>query len=58
MRTPIMATRGSVLHRDEEAELVVVDTDTDGAVVIELDDGGRLELDEVELRAALERRAA
>lgn len=56
MRTPLMATRGD--GQDVDAELVVVDTDTPGAIVIELDDGGRLELVETELRAALERRAA
>jgi hypothetical protein len=37
---------------------VIVDTDTDGAVVLELDSGQRLQLNESELRAALERRAA
>lgn len=56
MRTLLMATRAE--GAGVEAESVVVDTDTPGAVVLELDDGGRLELDERELRAALEHKMA
>lgn len=55
-RTPLMANRGE--GRDVDAEMVIVDTDRPGAIVLELDGGERLELDEVELRAALEARAA
>ena len=47
-----MATRFD--HGDVEAEPVVVDTDQPDVVVIELDDGGRLELDVDELREVLE----
>lgn len=53
MKTFLMAVRG-----DGEAEPVTVDTDVQGVIVLELDDGERLQLDEVELRAALEPRAA
>jgi hypothetical protein len=50
-RTLLMVTRHD--GPDREAEPVVVDTDTSGVVVVELDDGLRLEFDEGELRAAI-----
>jgi hypothetical protein len=53
-----MAVRGHIARMDRESEPVTVDTDTPGAVVLVLDDGERLELDESELRAALEPKAA
>ena len=47
-----------MVHRqasdEREAEPIVVNTDDPRVVVIELDDGGRLELDRRELRSALE----
>lgn len=51
MRTVLMAARAA--GRDLEAEPVVVDTDKANVVVLELDDGERLELDRTELQAAL-----
>lgn len=41
-----------------DAEGVIIDTDTEGAIVLELDTGQRLTLDETELRSALDRQAA
>jgi hypothetical protein len=52
-RTLLMAVRGHIARMDRESEPVTVDTDTPGAVVLVLDDGERLELDAVELAAAL-----
>jgi len=57
MRTLVMAVRNAHAE-DVESESVVIDTDSLGAVVLELDDGTRLALDEEELRAALKHRAA
>jgi hypothetical protein len=39
---------------EAEAEPVVIDTEDPTVVVLELDDGGKLELDPTELRAALD----
>lgn len=59
MRTPLMANRASVLDTAAVgAELVVVDTDSPNVVVLELDDGGRLELDRTELAQAIEMKRA
>ena len=52
MRRLLMANRLTSGHR--ESEPVVVDTDDPNLVVVELDDGGRLELDPRELRSAIE----
>lgn len=58
MRTPLMVNRASVLDTAiVESELVVVDTDSPNVVVLELDDGGRLELDRTELANALKQAA-
>jgi hypothetical protein len=43
---------------DDESEPVVIDTDTPNVVILELDNGERLELDAAELRAGLELRTA
>jgi hypothetical protein len=51
MRHLIMACRGS--SGEFESEPAVVDTDDQRVVVMELDDGGRLELDRRELRSAI-----
>ena len=42
-----------MVHRGEESEPVVIDTETAGLVVLELDDGDRLVIDARELDAAL-----
>lgn len=47
MRTLLTAVRGI------DSEPVIVDTDAQDVVVLELDDGERLELDKGELLAAL-----
>jgi hypothetical protein len=52
MRSLIMAERFG--RENCEAEPVVVNTDRRDIVVLELDDGDRLELDAVELRAAIQ----
>jgi hypothetical protein len=53
-RRMVMAAQSHVLRQvSPESEPVIVDTDTPGAVVLELASGERLELDETELRAAL-----
>ena len=51
MRTVLMVVRSG--GGDVESEPVIVDTDAPDAVVLELDDGQRIELDASELRAAL-----
>lgn len=40
-------------HPDWESESVIVNTDNPRVVVLELDDGQKLSLDPVELRAAI-----
>jgi hypothetical protein len=42
-----------VINGEPESEPVLVDTDNPRSVVLELDDGGVLVLDAVELRAAI-----
>jgi hypothetical protein len=42
-----------MVHRGEESEPVVIDTETPGLVVMELDDGEQLVIDANDLRAAL-----
>lgn len=56
MRHLVMAHRAG--HAEDEAEPVVIDTDDPNVVVLELDDGERLELDPTELRASLDERQA
>ena len=51
MRTLLIAERFG-LHNDE-AEPLVVNTDNPREIVLELDDGERLVLDAIELRAAV-----
>ena len=51
-RTLLMALRST--NESVESEPVVINTDSPRVVVIELDDGGRLELNPVELRAAIQ----
>lgn len=50
----LMAHRQSNHQTTSEAEPIVVDTDDPETVVLELDDGQRLELDRAELRACLD----
>lgn len=57
-RTPLMANRGHLSDASSvEAELVVVDTDSPNLVVLELDDGEKIELDRTELANALRQAA-
>jgi hypothetical protein len=56
-RVLIMALRAGRPEHSPEAEPVIVDTDFEGAVVIELDDGERLEFAASEIRSALEEAA-
>ncbi len=56
MRSLIMARR--TRRGEVESEPIVIDTDNPRVVVLELDDGGVLTLDPVELRAAIEAKAA
>lgn len=56
MRTLLTAIRGDK-RTEQDAEPIIVDTDTAGAVVLELNDGERLALDATELRAALNQAA-
>jgi len=42
-----------MVHRGEESEPVVINTETAGLVVLELDDGDRLAIDARELDGAL-----
>jgi hypothetical protein len=51
METVVMATTGP---REGESEPVIVNTNREGAVVFDLDDGRVLAFDRVELLAALE----
>ena len=51
MQSLLMAERFGA--RNDEAEPVVVNTDRQGEIILELDDGERLVFDAVELRAAL-----
>jgi hypothetical protein len=52
-----MSRRLVMAHRagrtEDESEPVVIDTDTPDVVVLELDDGERIELDPTELQSAL-----
>jgi hypothetical protein len=52
-RVLLMALRAGRPEHSPESEGVIVDTDADGSVVLELDDGERIEIDARELRAAL-----
>ncbi len=53
-RSLLMALRAGRPEHTPEAEPVVVDTDAEGAVVLELDTGETVEFDRAELLAALE----
>lgn len=48
-----MALRAGHPAHTPEAEPVVIDTDTQGRVVIELDDGEHIDIDAAELLAAI-----
>jgi hypothetical protein len=50
-RTLVMINRA--VEDASEAEPLIVDTDDPKVIVLELDDGDRLEVDPTELRAAL-----
>jgi hypothetical protein len=52
MRTHLMVTRVDPAS-GTDAEPVIVDTDVEGVVLLELDDGARLEFNRTELTAAL-----
>jgi hypothetical protein len=53
MKTSLMALRAGRPEHTPEAEPVLIDTDTPGVVRLVLDDGDVVELDAIELRAAM-----
>ena len=56
-RRLIVALRAVRPEHEPEAEPVIIDTDSTDSIVVELDDGERLEFDARELRAALDEAA-